>query len=540
MAVSDPCLNLAIDRLSTIDNQSFAIWAVNPPFAAGSILHDCFWPPELAYSWQSWQEMFALDRLIDNTFNPLINTIKPLDAVEFGNSQNNNYSSRLMQDLGINLWNWLFQASVLNTLEHSKGIAKGKDRPLRLRLDIRDPDLIALPWEIMQAQPGTPSISLSPHILFSRTTNNVESLPALPVSQSLNVLLVIGENTPNSKKLSASARYLHLEKEADILVEALTSGSEDFTSNSKSLGVKCHVDTLLQPTPEQLIAQLETKNYNVFFYAGHGKNAPDGGIIYLRPDRKINGTELAQVLTRCQVKLCVFNACWLAQPAIIKGQALQNSSLAEVLIHHGVPAVLGMRDQITDEEALTFIQTFAQALAAREPIDRAAAIARQQLLTLYKFNFPSWTLPILYLHPEFDGELIRPAQEEVTQLPENSLSGIRSRVVKASLRSLTVPKKAWMLQGGITLIGRTEADNDIVIEEPWVSKQHAKIFYRNEKKDGKTIPTYFISDNSRFGTLIFDRDGWQNIHRQEVPLRSGIQMKFGCSQGETFEFIVEP
>lgn len=536
MAVSDPCLNLAIARLSTIGNQSFAIWVVNAPFVAGSILHDCFWSPELTHSWQAWQEMFVLDRLINNTFSPLINTLPPPAAVTPStNNGQNNYSSRLMQDLGINLWNWLFQASILNTLEHSKGIAKGRDKPLRLRLDIRDPDLIALPWEIMQAQPGTPSVSLSPHLLFSRTTNNVESLPPLPISQSLNVLLVIGANTPDSTKLDASTQYLHLEQEADILVKALTG---DDASNSKGLGVKCHVDTLLQPTPEQLITQLETKNYNIFFYAGHGTSAPDGGLIYLRPDRKINGTELAQVLTRCQVKLCVFNACWLAHPAIVERQALQNSSLAEVLIHHGVPAVLGMRDQITDKEALTFIQSFAQALAARHPIDRAAAIARQQLLAIYKFNFPAWTLPILYLHPEFDGELIRPAQEEVTQLPDGN-SKIRLSPLKASLRSLSVPKKAWSLQNGLARLGRLNENNDIAIEEPWISKQHAKIFCRNEKKDGKTVPTYFISDNSRFGTLIFDSDGWQNIHRQEVPLRSGMQIKFGCSQGETFEFIVE-
>lgn len=534
MVVSDPCLNLAIARLPTIGNQSFAIWVVNPPYTAGSILHDCFWTPELTRSWQAWQEMFALDRLIDRTFNPLINH-NPIFSLA-DTSKSSNYSSRLMQDLGINLWSWLFQGPIVNILEHSIGIANGKNRPLRLRLDIRDPNLIALPWEIMQSQAGKPSISLSQHLLFSRTTNNVESLPILPASQSLNVLLAIGANSPASTKLSASAQHLHLEEEAEILVKALTG--YELANNSKGIGVKCNVDTLVQPTPEQLITQLETKNYNVFFYAGHGLSDPDGGIIYLRPDRKINGTELAQVLTRCQVKLCVFNACWLAQPATSEAQTLQNSSLAEVLIHHGVPAVLGMRDQITDEEALSFIQTFAQALAARHPIDRAVAIARQQLITIYKFNFPAWTLPILYLHPEFDGELVRPAQEEVTQLP-NGDSRIRLRNLKASLRSLSVPKKTWSLQGEVAFLGRLNENNDIAIEEPWISKQHAKIFYRNEKKDGTTVPTYFISDNSRFGTLIFDSNGWQNIHRQEVPLRSGMQIKFGCSQGETFEFIVE-
>jgi hypothetical protein len=96
---------------------------------------------------------------------------------------------------------------------------------------------------------------------------------------------------------------------------------------------------------------------------------------------------------------------------------MPRSSLAEVLIHHGVPAVLGMRDSIADQEALSFIQTLAQALAARMPIDQAVAVARQQLLTLYKFNQPAWTLPVLYMHPEFEGELIKPIEEGITELP---------------------------------------------------------------------------------------------------------------------------
>lgn len=538
MPVSEsPCLNLAIARLSTIGNETFAIWVVKTPFVAGAILHDCFWSPQLTQSWQAWQEMFALDRLIDESFDSFLE--KPPQAASLKHDLNQTHGSRLMQGLGINLWNWLFQGPILNTLERSIGIANGKNKPLRLRLDIRDPKLIALPWEIMQPQPGKAAISLSQHLLFSRTTNDVDALPNLPTSQSLNVLLVLGQSTIASpKKSSVAAQHLQLAQEAELLVKALTSYRYDALGNTAAT-VKCEVDTLLQPTPEQLISQLKTKNYNVFFYAGHGESAPDGGKIFLRPNRHISGIELAQVLTRCQVKLCVFNSCWGAQPAISQKNPLQNSSLAEVLIHHGVPSVLAMRDQITDEEALKFIQVFAQALATRQSIDRATAIARQQLLAIYGYNFPAWTLPVLYLHPEFDGELIRPGQEEVTQLPENSLSGIRQRTLKATLRSLSVPKKVWSLQAGFALLGRVKERNDIAIDEPWISQQHAKIFCRNETRDGKIIPTYFISDNSRFGTFIFELDEWRKIHLQEVPLHSGVQLKFGCSQGETFEFIVE-
>lgn len=263
------------------------------------------------------------------------------------------------------------------------------------------------------------------------------------------------------------------------------------------------------------------------------------GLLFLRHGMTLNGTELAQILNRSRVTLCVVNACWGAQPAAANQQALPRSSLAEVLIHHGIPAVLGMRDEIADQEALSFIQTFAQALRSRLPIDQAVAIARQQLLTLYKFNYPAWTLPVLYLHPDFDGELIRP-DEDITQLPGNSLfDEIEQPFLKASLRSLSNPGKVWSLRAGFARVGRSKAENNIVIPEPWVSQQHAEIFCRNTGHDDTTVLTYFLQDNSRFGTLLLGSDGWQKVHRQEVPLQSGMQLKFGSVRGQTFEFIIE-
>ncbi|MBO1346194.1 MAG: CHAT domain-containing protein [Hormoscilla sp. GUM202] len=168
----------------------------------------------------------------------------------------------------------------------------------------------------------------------------------------------------------------------------------------------------------------------------------------------MSGMELAQVLTRSRVILAVFNACWGAQPDTDGDRVIPRSSLAEVLLHHGVPAVLGMREEIADREALSFIQAFAGALANRLPIDGAVAAARQQLVTLYKFNQPAWTLPVLYMHPEFDGELIMPLEEGVTELPENSLSWRQKNQPLALLRSLGDTAQVWQVTGGLMRVGR--------------------------------------------------------------------------------------
>ncbi len=546
-----PCLSIAIARLNIPETNHFAIWVMQAPFQRGYVHHDHNWPEVLSQAWQAWLEVFSPHSLpaipIGTPQQPLASTpnIHPASNSDI----KINRTSRLMQNLGINLWQWLFQGEIAHSLHQSQGMAIGQDLPLRVRLDIREPELIALPWEIMQPGMSLPAFSLSREILFSRTSSDVHSLPNRPLSQSLNILLVIGESNPQGKSPASNNHQslvlskLELEAEAAQLTEVLKP-REITNQNSHRVNstIPCQVDTLIQPTPEELISHLDQKTYNILFYAGHGTPGPDGGWLFLAPQTTLNGTELAQVLVRNRVTLAVFNACWGAQPATERLssdqiQAIPRSSLAEVLIYHGVPAVLGMRDEIADQEALSFIQVFAQSLTEGMLIDQAVAVARQQLLTLYRFNQPAWTLPVLYMHPEFNGQLIQVFDELVTQLPTNSPTWISNSTFMAFLRSQDNQNQVWPILSGTITVGRSQ-ENDVVILERWVSQRHAEIFSRclpNEEVEA----TYFLRDISRFGTLIYESNSWQRIHRDEVVLKSGTLLKFGSSQGQAFEFVIE-
>lgn len=532
-----PCLNIAIAPLKTAaSSPHFAIWVLKAPYPGGYVHHDCSWPETLSETWEAWQQLFSLQPQPPLWGVPTPSSPNFLESLAgSGNSAPSSYSARLMQQLGLQLWQWLFSGAIQSSYAQSIGMAIGQDRPLRICLDIRDPELIALPWEIAQPRPGKPTISLNPQLRFSRTTSDVDPLSHRRTRQSLNILLVLGEELENPS--ACSGDRLQLEKEADALAQGLQRGAKSSANTQPILPVSCQVDILVQPTPGQLIQKLETGSYNIFFYAGHGIVAPAGGQLLLGNGTNLSGTELAQVLVRTHVTLALFNACWGARSDRDSGEAIPRSSLAEVLIHHGVPAVLAMRDSIADEEALSFICAIAAALAERMPIDRAVAIARQQLLTLYKFNQPAWTLPVLYMHPEFDGQLIEPIDSLETQLPENTPSGIRPLLTVAYLRSLDVSKKVWPIRGGLMRVGR-RSENDLVIQERWVSQRHAEIFYRDLSANRSTS-AYFLRDFSRYGTLIKDSKGWQKIHHQEVQLESGSLLKFGSSQGQTLEFAIE-
>ena len=541
----DLCLSLAIRPLDESAGH-YAVWVLHAPFPGGYVHSDRPWTVVLNQTWRSWQEMFST--ILTDLPEPGTNdAITPGSIDGLGMS----YSSRIMQELGLQLWQWIFNGSIKSSLDHSQGIATGLGKPLRVRLDIRDPHLINLPWEIMQGEPGIQAMSLSPNILFSRTTTAVEPLPRLRPEQSLNVLLVLGQDgsdedmptdipTSSGPSVVVSSTKLKLEQEANTLVKALErSTGASLNQRGFTPLASCAVDTLVQPTPAELAARLERGNYNMFFYAGHGLPASDGGALYLRPDAHMSGTELAQVLTRCQIKLAVFNACWGAQPdQTADQQPIPRSSLAEVLVHHGVPSVLAMRDTISDEEALGFISAFAQALVERMPIDRAIAIARQQLLTLYKFNQPAWTLPVLYMHPEFDGELIRPMGDGVTEIPDNSPTWLGRKAPSACLRLLDRPSQRWPILAGMMRVGTWDG-NDLVLQGAGISRKHAEIFYRDSVVDEGTKPSYYLRDFSRYGTLVLGKDGWQRVHHREIALSSATQLKFGSHRCQTLEFVLE-
>lgn len=543
-----PCLSLAIRPLTDLEHH-YAIWVLHAPYPGGYVHHNRLWSESLTQTWHAWQSFFPLRGLPPVPFVSSAYTPSPLPDFNPDTAptsgQPTSYTGRVMQQLGISLWQWLFDGPIQSSFNQSQGMAMGQGRPLRLRLEIRDPDLITLPWEIMQPQAGRQAISLSnQQVLFSRTTSEVNSLPPQRSEQFLRILLVLGHN-PETQSSQFKARKianqpLNLEEEAASLSRLLESAGEIDPLGNAINPVVCQVKTLIEPTPAELIDCIEVGAYNVLFYSGHGVPAPDGGLLFLRSDAEINGTELAQVLVRCQVKLAVFNACWGAQPDQREGKAIPRSSLAEVLIHHGVPAVLGMRDSITDQEALSFIQVFAQQLARRSPIDEAVAIARQNLLTLYRFNQPAWTLPVLYMHPQFNGELIKPYTEGVTEIPDQSISWLGRHMTQAYLRSLAVPPKIWSLRGGIMRVGRGEG-NDVVLQQPEVSREHAEILYRDSSSIDDAEPIYLLRDKSRWGTWICrpaSPEGWTRIHNREVPLPSKTQLKFGNPQSQALEFVI--
>jgi hypothetical protein len=311
-------------------------------------------------------------------------------------------SSLNLVALGQQLYNALFQGSLRDSWMMAQAIAQNQRQILRLRLGLKGTRLPRLPWEVLHA--GDRPLATGTDVAFSRyqlSTGLWSPAHGLPrrSPQPLKILMVI--SGPSDQET------LELAQEASQLQEELKSRS----SNEPPA---IQLTILEQPGREQLTQALEQGDYQVFHYAGHSNLGDSGGNLYLVSNRTgltetLNGADLAGLLVNNGVQLAVFNSCRGAYTAAPDNRdSGKERNLAEALVNRGIPAVLAMAERIPDEVALTLTRLFYRNLNQGYPIDLSLSRARQGLISAYGSNQLYWALPILYLHPEFDGFLTHP------------------------------------------------------------------------------------------------------------------------------------
>lgn len=328
-----------------------------------------------------------------------IDSQPPLNLVEFGQQ----------------LYGALFHGTLRDSWVTAQGIAQNRREALRLRLGLKGAVLPRLPWEVLYGTdipverirqglgPVPRPLTAGTDIIFSRYQPNTplleESLmPLVDVGQPLRILMAISAPTDQQQ--------LELYREANQLQQELSRSLE-----GQDGGPDIQLTILNQPGREQLTQALEQGPYQVLHYAGHSDLGAAGGSLYLVNNRTgltevLSGDDLAGLLVNNGIRLAVFNSCRGAYTATSDPVNERERNLAEALVSRGIPAVLAMAEQIPDNVALTLTWLFYRNLKQGYPLDLSLNRARQGLISAYGSHQLYWALPILYLHPDFDGYLL--------------------------------------------------------------------------------------------------------------------------------------
>ncbi len=168
-------------------------------------------------------------------------------------------------------------------------------------------------------------------------------------------------------------------------------------------------ETLPNASPEGLLKRLRKGGFQVFHFIGHGRalDKYNEGVTYLET-RDGNPSPLpagnwADIVNGVEsIRLVVLNACDTAKApeSSPKGSI---AAVASPLAMAGLPAVVAMQEQSSDNAAILFSKTLYKHLIDGEPIDIAVDEARLAIKQ-QRSTMKEWTKPILFMRDP-DGRL---------------------------------------------------------------------------------------------------------------------------------------
>jgi WD40 repeat protein/tetratricopeptide (TPR) repeat protein len=265
--------------------------------------------------------------------------------------------------------------------------AAREGRQLRMVLQIRPPELARLPWEFLFDSREDDYVCLStPLIRYPQVPTPVLPLRATAPLRILGMVARPGDQ------------------------EALAAADEQRRLHGGLGGLEAagqiELGWVAGQTWRDLRDAMRSGRWHVFHFIGHGGFDPaagEGALALAGDDGgtyQLGAENLAMLLRgHPSLRLVVLNACETGRASALD----PFSSVAGALIRRGLPAVLAMQHEITDQAALEFSRTFYESLASQLPVDLSLTQARQAILLALPGSL-EWGTPVLYMH-SLDGAL---------------------------------------------------------------------------------------------------------------------------------------
>jgi tetratricopeptide (TPR) repeat protein len=298
---------------------------------------------------------------------------------------------------GGKLFNEVFAGEVRGCLRSSLDEAGRQNAGLRVRLHLTQaPALADLPWEFLYNPGMNRFLGLSVETPVVRYLELPERIRPIAVRPPLRVLLMISSPSDYPQ--------LDVERESSKMREALAEIEQ------RGLVV---VERLESATLSELQRRLRQQEYHIFHFVGHGgfdNQAEDGLLVLEDPEtrgRRVSAQFLGTLLhDHRPLRLAVLNACEGARAS----RADPFAGTAQSLVQQGVPAVIAMQFEVTDEAAICFTREFYAAIAGGYPVDAALAEARKAIFA--EVSEIEWGTPVLYMRAP-DGKLfdVEPVSE---------------------------------------------------------------------------------------------------------------------------------
>jgi hypothetical protein len=305
----------------------------------------------------------------------------------------------MVQEIGSRLFEFIFQRTVRELYGGCYRSAKEVlDRPLLIRLCIKHPELSWVPWETLYDKSNRFYVTTSQYTPFSRSISPDAERRSITSGRPIRILgMAARVKTLNGIALDS------IEVDAEQVTIKRALGSLDDGQKVKLCWIP---SAKARDLNRGLFRGDDGKRWDIFHFIGHGghDNIRGMGYIVVQEEGGSKGARLyAEDLRNFLIQpgrtpsLVVLNSCSGAQAQ--PGELF--SSTAADLIQGGVPAVVAMQFEISDNMGIAFSDAFYTYLADNVPIERAMAHTRADLKAS---GFGEWISPVLFMRTA-DGEL---------------------------------------------------------------------------------------------------------------------------------------
>jgi hypothetical protein len=289
--------------------------------------------------------------------------------------------NRAAREFGQKLFDTVFRGELETAFRESVEAARKRGKGLRVRLLLEEtPDLADWPWEYLYQHQRREFLAFSRETPVVRYFDLPETIKPLAVKPPLRVLVMLSS--------PSGVESLDLEQEWQKVKEAVKKLEE------RGLLV---VERLARATLGELQDRLRSGDSHVFHFVGHGSFDPaiQESVLCLETEkglrRDVSGPELGIFLRDTTVRLVILNACEGARAS----RSDPFSGVAQSLVLKGIPAVIAMQFEVSNEAAIALASGFYKALADNYPVDAAVAEARKAVFAAD--CGVEWGTPVLYL-----------------------------------------------------------------------------------------------------------------------------------------------
>ena len=296
-----------------------------------------------------------------------------------------------VRDFGARLFDTIFRDDIYACFRSALDQVTAQEKGLRIRLRVEAPDLSNLPWEYLYNSRVNSFLSQANDTPIVRYLDLPQPPKALAVQPPVHILAVTASPQHYPK--------LDVEREWQNLSEALAEMEQ------QKLVL---LERLPQGTMEALQKRLQGADVHVLHFIGHGRFdnvSKDGRLVFEggkhADGQLVSGSFLATVLhNHHSLRLVVLNACEGARTSLDD----PFSGIAQRIVQQGIPAVVAMQFEITDQAAIAFAREFYGALVNGSPLDAAMVDARLAIRGLD--NDIEWGTPV-YFSRAPDGRIFK-------------------------------------------------------------------------------------------------------------------------------------